>query len=718
MPSVVTKKVKPAPYKGPLKTPPVTSAGGVEVFNAVAQMVLEEYAEVIKPLAPAEQAFVIRWLSDALVTGPDNALSNTLWDKDYIRRPVDVDTFFKDPYYLGRHCSELDETWMADLRDVLAPDSTISEWISTGSIGAGKTTVAMAAMAYKLYQMSCLRNPSAYYGLLPGSKIVFGVYSITKNQVTDSGYGLLRDYIDDSPYFQNEFPRNKRIDSKLEFEKQNMAVLCGSREFHSIGLNVFAMAMDEANFMQAAKDKELGKQIGQAYSLYNALSSRIKSRFMRPGGNVPGLMVLMSSRRSQTDFLEERLKKATTSKDATGKKKGKVSDQVYVSDYALWEIKPHRYPMPTFRVEVGDRLRPSRIVLPNTEVIPGRQYVDVPGDFRRQFEEDVERALRDIAGVATFNLSPLIRDRQSVFDAVREDRLHPFSQEFISISTEDEARIEDSFDIRAMCHVRNGKWVAKLNPTAHRYIHVDIALTNDSAGIAVGHFGGTKRSRHHLPDGTFVETFKPYINFDLLLAIRPPVNGEIDLSKIRSFVLYLRQIFPLRGVTFDGYQSRDSCQMLRKSHVAAHELSVDRTDKPYLGLRSALSDRRVTYYSYPKLIEELLYLERDVSRGKVDHPQKFPNGDKGSKDVSDCVCGVVEQIMVDEFASNYGGKYVDETPYDPMAESAAESAAASSNGDDTVSHSEVLKTASQSNGERVKVNGLGPVDWKNLAGRV
>ena len=47
----------------------------------------------------------------------------------------------------------------------------------------------MLAQAYKIYQLSCMRNAAAYYGLDAGvPTIVFGIYSLTKRQVNDSGY--------------------------------------------------------------------------------------------------------------------------------------------------------------------------------------------------------------------------------------------------------------------------------------------------------------------------------------------------------------------------------------------------------------------------------------------------------------------------------------------------------------------------------------------------
>jgi hypothetical protein len=92
-------------------------------------------------------------------------------------------------------------------------------------------------------------------------------------------------------------------------------------------------------------------------------------------------------------------------------------------------------------------------------------------------------------------------------------------------------------------------------------------------------------------------------------------------------------------VTFDGFQSRDSVQILRKQRVEAGLTSVDRSDEPYMSLKNALYERRIAMYSYDPFIEEMLDLQRDLQRRKVDHPAKSSKGGKGRKDVSDAVCG-------------------------------------------------------------------------------
>jgi hypothetical protein len=637
---VKKRKVKRQPTHSRKQPVAKVNTDSEELFDAVIEDVVRSNGELFKNLTDYERNLVIKWLADSALGGHSaEALHDTLWEKDFIRKPVSIDQFIHDDYYLGSAASELHPLWKRDLNIVFAPGSKIFEWVLTGGIGIGKTTIACIAIAYKIHCLSCLKDPSRYYGLLSESMVVFGIYSITKRQVADAGYFKLKGFIDSSPYFRNEFPRSTKIDSKVVFKGGKVQVVPGSQELHALGLDLFAFLMDEVNFMRSKNDTETGKVTGQAYDLYNATYTRLLSRFIRPGGTLPGLMLLLSSRNSQTSFLEEHLKLV------------KDSPSTFVSDYPLWAVKPaHKFTAPKFRVEVGDRVSPSRLLLDGEEPRKGSKVVAVPGEFLKPFKEDIDQALRDIAGIATFNLSPLIKDRQSMLDAVSTGIAHPFTQTSITLDILDDTLIEDFWEIDKVCRVKDSKWVPKLNPNHPRFIHIDNALTGDSLGIAMGHVAGLSTTTRVNPDGTKSKVKNPHAVLDFMLQIRPPVGSEIDLSKVRAFVIYLSALYPIERVTMDGFQSRDAMQILKKEGINVGYLSVDRDDEAYVHLRSALFDRRLSYYEYEPFMTELQDLERDILKKKVDHPIRNSRGGKGSKDVADAVAGVIWHCINDKNA--------------------------------------------------------------------
>lgn len=418
----------------------------------------------------------------------------------------------------------------------------------------------------------------------------------------------------------------------------NGVLVSNSRELHALGLDLFCFVLDEVNFMLARSDPETGRMLGQAYDLYHATHRRLMSRFMRPGGTIPGMMILISSRKHQTAFLETHLQEVQNRMRANSSE----PPMSYVCDYPLWACKPtHRFTLPKFRVLVGDKYRSSRILLEGEEVTPGTRIEMIPGEFRRVFEENVDEALRDVAGVATFNVSPFISDRQSILDSYRPHLVHPFQRDMVLAATGDEDLIQESFVLSLACRVVEGHWVPRLNPRALRYIHLDMAETGDCAGMSMGHCAGMVRLRKEQPDGTNHVVQYPYIVLDFQLRIPPPVGGSIALWKIRSFVLWLRSFYNIALVSVDGWNSVEMRQLLEHEKVKAVLLSVDRTPDPYMSLRSAYFERRIAGYRYAVYEAEVLDLVRDPKTGKVDHPAKASHGGKGAKDVADATTGVV-----------------------------------------------------------------------------
>ena len=76
-------------------------------------------------------------------------------------------------------------------------------------------------------------------------------------------------------------------------------------------------------------------------------------------------------------------------------------------------------------------------------------------------------------------------------------------------------------------------------------------------------------------------------------------------------------------------------QQLRHKGFRAGIQSVDKTPTPYTLLKSALYDGRVRIPEHERLYNELISLEWDENKRKVDHPPTK------SKDLADCLAAVV-----------------------------------------------------------------------------
>jgi hypothetical protein len=186
-----------------------------------------------------------------------------------------------------------------------------------------------------------------------------------------------------------------------------------------------------------------------------------------------------------------------------------------------------------------------------------------------------------------------------------------------------------------MPQVKSGTYC--MNPSRPRYVHIDLSRNGDRCGLAMIRFDGMRKVQRK----GGVEELLPVATVELACSIEPDANNEIDVAEVRAFVKHLKDKFgyPIRGVSYDGVDSRESIQQWRKIGMRANMVSVDRTDVPYKQMRDAMYDLRLIIPNDDVLITEILDLEYDDDKFKVDHPVN------GSKDVADAVCGAYTNML-------------------------------------------------------------------------
>ncbi|MBF0098804.1 MAG: hypothetical protein HQM04_18155 [Magnetococcales bacterium] len=514
--------------------------------------------------------------------------------------PVSIREFIANPQFLGN----ADEVYPA-LMEVLEElgSGKYVEAVLTGAIGTGKTSLALWVTAYSLYQLSCMSDPHGEFDLARSSEITIIFQSITKDLAKGVDYRRFRAMIERAPYFQRHFPFDKNIESEMQFPNQIIVKPVAGTETAAIGQNVIGGVIDELNYMSIIEKSKVAVDRGtydQAVSIYNSIARRRKSRFMKKG-KLPGILCLVSSKRYPGQFTDQKEKEART--DPT----------IYVYDKRTWDIKPWAFSGKTFPVFVGDEARNPRILYDGDEVGDG-QVMDIPVEYLREFETDIMNALRDIAGVSTQTLRPFLVNREAVVACFGT---HP------SIL----GRNDVAWPVETVDVLIGGFH----EPERKRWAHVDLSLTSDSTGIVMGYVTGFAR----MDRGDTIEIL-PRIEIDFALEVRPPKGGEISFEKIRTLFCVLRdQGMNLKWISFDSYQSADSIQILRQKGFMTDTISMDKNTAAYDMLKTALYDRRVAIPDHPKLMHELLSLEFDTKRGKVDHPPL------GSKDLSDALAGVV-----------------------------------------------------------------------------
>jgi len=482
------------------------------------------------------------------------------------------------------------------------------EAIMTGGIGSGKTTLALYTNAYQLYLLSCMRSPHKQFGLDPSSEILLVFQSMTLQLAKGVDYQRFRSMIEGSAYFPKYYPFDKHLTSKLVFPNRVEVVPVAGTETAAIGQNVMGGLIDELNYMAVVSKSKVAVDKGtydQAVLLYNSIARRRKSRFME-NGKLPGILCLVSSKKYPGQFTDQKVLEAQRDKT------------IFVYDKRVWDTKPDDFGnQGWFSVFAGDLTRKPRI-LDDEEVVQDDDrslVVAVPEEFRLEFEKDVINALREIAGVSTLARHPFFLEVNKVHLAFTP-RESIFSQPVV-----------DFVDQRLTLLKRNF-W----NPEIPRFAHCDLALTGDSAGLAIGTVSGFKS----VSSDPKQPAYMPKIHVDGVLEIRPPKNCEILLGKIREVIIVLKRMgLNIIWVTFDQFQSSDSQQILRQQGLITGHQSMDEIpNRPYDFTKTAVYEGRMDIPIAPKLQMEMLMLEKDVKTGRVDHPPG------ASKDLSDALAGI------------------------------------------------------------------------------
>jgi hypothetical protein len=533
--------------------------------------------------------------------------TTTLQDfAQYRWKPVGIREFICSPSYLNKE-KEI-YPGVLDAAEELN-NGTYVEAIMTGGIGSGKTTLALYTNAYQLYLLSCMRSPHKQYRLDPSSEILLVFQSITKNLAMGVDYQRFRSMVEGSPYFLKHYPFDKQLTSKLVFPNRVEVVPVSGSETAAIGQNVMGGLIDELNYMAIVEKSRSAVDKGtydQAILVYNSIARRRKSRFME-NGKLPGILCLVSSKKYPGQFTDQKMQEAER------------DPSIFIYDKRVWDIKPDDFGnQGWFSVFAGDMTRKPKIMEAGEEAPdPDRSLmVQVPEEFRLEFEKDVINALREIAGVSTLARHPFFLEVPKVHAAFK-DRPSIFNQSPVDF-------VSQRLTLHKSVFYR---------PDVPRFAHCDLALSGDSAGLVIGTVSGFK----NVSGDPTQPAYMPEVYIDGVLEIRPPKNCEILLGKVRDVIVTLKRMgLNIIWVTFDQFQSSDSQQILRQQALITGHQSMDELPcRPYDFLKTAVYEGRVNCPRHTKLQREVLMLEKDVKTGRIDHSPA------GSKDCSDALAGVV-----------------------------------------------------------------------------
>ena len=542
--------------------------------------------------------------------------------------------FLYDERYLGRINAPKDDSkvglfdfWAKEMEYVLNPENKILEVLVQSSIGSGKTVFSLECMCFGICKLLCMRNPQQFYGLMPQTRIVFFIFSVTENMAFNVCYQQLSEMLNLSPFFKERLLLSRGASIHLP---KHLAIEIGSQFGQHVGGGesvIFAL-LDESNFGSGAIARSQAVKLARAkaadnYHLsrvmraYNNFLRRMESRFQQNDGTVDGQLIMVASAGSENAALSKHI-------EDTRKRGVKTS---HVIEAPIWEVQAYRRGKPTekfardtFRLLKGDRYVDPRILGPNEAVPDGYSVISVPMNYYGAFTANLDDAMRDIANVASAPSNRLIRNRERLHACVDFVRPIPFRTDLIYLDFDDDSEIQDYM---SMLVFKDYMKILNELGISNYSVHIDTGLTGDALGIALSHSSGLIEVPGVDLTGRTVTEWKQLYTNDFVIKIHNVQNKEIPLFKVVRFILWLKNEFGLQFVTVstDGFQQSAILQLLQTQGIPCRILSVDRDDTPYTIIKSCIYDKRISLYNYQPLVTELLELIHYTDIRKVDHPE-------------------------------------------------------------------------------------------------
>lgn len=543
-----------------------------------------------------------------------------------------------------------------DFCDILDQSNNYNQVVEYGATRTGKSFLERMIIHYMFIFVHCLRHPQLYYGLGPTTKLSIYIMSF----VTEKANQLLLDPIyklfEMSPRFKRihlqdkvkEVQEQEGLDtivwskagtgSKITVES-GLTLGIGTDFLSFIGSDLLALFVSEiAFFIQQA-----GTTHEEIFQLYSDGLERIKATV---GDNYLGLIYLDTSANDTENSIEQYILNDL-----------QYQNKVFFKNRTRWEARPYLFPIwqekgETFTVCTGNNKYPAKIIDNEEELkgIPKDLLIDVPIDAKEDFERNLIKAIKDIAGKPTRRENKFISDVH-IIDNLFDEKIKNIEGNIICDTADNPEQfiwniIKDQF----FSKYGFDKYVYYRAPNEPRYIHLDIAHSarGDLFGFGMGHKELTNDNKIK------------YV-IDMAFPIAPGDNG-INITAVEQFIYDLINIgnIYVKQVASDSFQNKMLEQNLKRMGINIVQYSVDRTIDAYLEFHHQLHAGMVKAGRNIFLknnLNSLIVVDQN-GKEKIDHTQdkaeKYYNGNwdyskagTHMKDVSDTVAGIVYHMVND-----------------------------------------------------------------------
>ena len=325
-------------------------------------------------------------------------------------------------------------------------------------------------------------------------------------------------------------------------------------------------------------------------------------------------------------------------------------DKVYVINTNQWKVREHLNYYGRagwFKVYCGDSLHQPFIIRDTRQLTPemdSDRVIEVPEELRSDFEFNLITALQDKAGISTNSSDRFFPDTTNLEKCFT---LPMHSPDVLKL---------DFFDRSDKLIYHLDRYLRDIPTDRILYIHYDIGVTGDNCGLSIAYFEKWKFFNNS--EGGVRQ---PLIKVPVAVAINRYEDQETPIYQLEEFLLDLNKTYEIGFFSADTFASRQLMQDLTREGINNKYISVDRTDEPYVFLKSLVNNNLLELPNNKLLKTELAELKRIGN--KIDHPSD------GSKDVADSVTGAVFSCYQDiDKAGQLSNKYKVETYSKLMSE--------------------------------------------------
>lgn len=453
-------------------------------------------------------------------------------------------------------------------------------------LGWGKTTALDLIKLIRAIKTIALRRPKQFLKLSEATRLTDISVSFTKSTCYDLIIKPLATILDTAPMFERvKFERDM---TSPEYVNSGKILFCNTSKGNSllrIGDIYFDVACDTLDLVgrniisfSATELTFLLEQMPEA-KVMKLLEEGVTRVYNRFGYNNPNTSLVIDS---SPNSLETKV-------DQWIAQHKYDNDTIYVND-KKWEVQPWIFPIwekdhsKTFPMFIGNATKPAQVIKEEErKLYHPIEIIDFPIDIKDLAVENASKILRDFGATPTAsNDQKLIHNLETIDKIFVPNLKNSYSYITTSAMDNPEGLLWEILKKEFFIFTGQGNlYKFYRNPSAERFVSVDLAKRHDMACMACSHLESNLQGE------------KIYVN-DFGLAVMAKKGDEINMDAFKFAIADMVKYGGLNiaHASYDGFQSDPTIQYLNRIGISAERLSVDINMEYYLSMVAYMQQGR------------------------------------------------------------------------------------------------------------------------------